>query len=85
MTTDLEARYSNLLKQTEVPWDSSRHLERCLGGGGQGMVYLSRRKGPGDFSLPVALKFFSPQPYDSPQNYGADGPRCVTGRQHSAR
>lgn len=69
MTTDLEARYSELIDQPEVPWDSNRHLERCLGGGGQGTVYLSRRRGSGDFSLPVALKFFSPQPYDSPQNY----------------
>lgn len=69
MKTDLDARYAELIDQSTVCWNSDRRLDRCLGGGGQGTVYLSHRSGAGDFSLPVALKFFSPEPYDSSQNY----------------
>lgn len=41
------------------------------------MVYLSRRSGAGDFSLPVALKFFSPTPYDSPEHYRSEMARMA--------
>lgn len=69
MTTDLQAEYSELIGRSEVCWSSDRRLDRCLGGGGQGTVYLSQRSGAAEFSLPVALKFFSPEPYDSPEHY----------------
>lgn len=69
MAEDSETGYDRLINQSGISWSADRRLERCLGGGGQGTVYLSRRCGAGDFSLPVALKFFSPQPYESPQHY----------------
>jgi hypothetical protein len=34
---------------------------RRLGAGGQGVVYLTTRRGAGEFKLPVALKIFSPE------------------------
>lgn len=37
--------------------------------GGQGIVYLSVRQGADNFSLPVALKIFSPKCYDDAQHY----------------
>jgi serine/threonine-protein kinase len=39
-------------------------LIRLLGQGGQGIVYLSERRGTDSFTLPVALKIFSPERYD---------------------
>ncbi len=42
---------------------------RVLGSGGQGTVMLAERRGAGEFSLPVALKFFSPRRFSSPQLY----------------
>jgi hypothetical protein len=38
--------------------------------GGQGVVYLSTRRGSDNFTLPVALKIFSPERYASEQAYG---------------
>src|SRR5207244_8483738 len=40
-----------------------------LGKGGQGVVYLSERRGADGFTLPVALKFFSPERYPDERGY----------------
>src|SRR5438270_289867 len=42
---------------------------RRLGSGGQGVVYLCERLGADCFTLPVALKVFSPEGYDSAGGY----------------
>ena len=42
---------------------------RVLGSGGQGIVYLSERRGTDSFTLPVALKVFSPERYESDRAY----------------
>ena len=50
-------------------WTTHHHLERLLGSGGQGVVYLigaARRDG---FTLPVAIKIFSPDRYDDERAY----------------
>jgi serine/threonine-protein kinase len=44
-------------------------LRRLLGTGGQGVVYLSERRGSDKFTLPVALKFFSPERFASERDY----------------
>ena len=40
-----------------------------LGKGGQGIVYLSERRGADNFTLPVALKFFSPERFPDERSY----------------
>ena len=40
-----------------------------LGKGGQGVVYLSERRGADGFTLPVALKFFSPERFPDERSY----------------
>lgn len=61
--------YQSILKQQKVSWTANRSLIQRLGVGGQGVVYLSVRQGADNFSLPVALKVFSPEPYDDVENY----------------
>jgi len=43
-----------------------------LGTGGQGAVYLGQRQGSDQFTIPVALKFFSPQSYRDYEAYEED-------------
>lgn len=69
MPSLLEEKYSLLLDMQQVRFSSRRQLVRQLGSGGQGVVYLSFRSGMEGFSLPVALKLFSPKPYKSSGHY----------------
>ena len=66
---ELLARYAELLDQGRLSWTEHHHLERQLGSGGQGVVYLSTRRGSDAFTVPVALKFFSPERYESEGQY----------------
>ena len=40
-----------------------------MGSGGQGVVYLTERRGTDNFTLPVALKIFSPERYEDERGY----------------
>jgi serine/threonine protein kinase len=66
---DLLARYSEMLAGGRLKWTEYHHLERRLGSGGQGVVYLSTRRGTDSFTLPVALKIFSPERYETEEQY----------------
>ena len=44
-------------------------VDRRLGSGGQGVVYLTERRGTDSFTLPVALKVFSPERYEDERSY----------------
>ena len=68
-SNEILRNYQSILKQQKVNWTASRSLIQRLGVGGQGVVYLSARQGADNFSLPVALKVFSPEPYDDVENY----------------
>ena len=52
-----------------MSWTEHLHLTRLLGSGGQGVVYLSERRGTDNFTLPVALKIFSPARYEDARSY----------------
>lgn len=67
---ELYGRYSELIASDRLGWTEHLRLNRLLGTGGQGVVYLSQRRGTDDFTLPVALKFFSPERYVSERAYG---------------
>ena len=69
---DLTDRYDGVIAAQRHSWTTHLKLIKELGRGGQGIVYLTRRLGSDDFTLPVALKIFSPERYPSPQEYDAD-------------
>lgn len=60
----LMAQYRAVIEQERMSWTEHHKLIRLLGRGGQGVVYLSQRRGTDNFTLPVALKIFSPEHYD---------------------
>ncbi|QDV74911.1 serine/threonine-protein kinase [Botrimarina mediterranea] len=62
-------RYDELLQSEKLGWTEHLRLKSLLGTGGQGVVYLSERRGADSFTLPVALKFFSPERYASEHAY----------------
>jgi serine/threonine-protein kinase len=66
---DLIDRYKALLDERRLVWIESHRILRHLGSGGQGVVYLSERLGADHFTLPVALKVFSPVGYESAPAY----------------
>jgi serine/threonine protein kinase len=65
----LTQRYQALLHDKRLNWTTHHRLLRLLGSGGQGMVYLSERRGTDGFTLPVAIKIFSPERYEDERKY----------------
>ena len=66
---DLFERYEHILDNQYMGWTEHLRFRRLLGTGGQGVVYLSDRRGSDNFTLPVALKVFSPEWFESHQSY----------------
>lgn len=62
-------RYDNLLQNRRVQWTTYHRFVRELGSGGQGIVYLSERKGADGFNQPVAMKVFSPERFPTALAY----------------
>ncbi|MEM1305443.1 MAG: serine/threonine protein kinase, partial [Planctomycetota bacterium] len=75
-------RYETLIRSERLGWTEHLRLNRLLGTGGQGVVYLSERRGTDGFTLPVALKFFSPERYRDERSYAEAMQRmaAVSGR-----
>jgi len=67
--SELNQHYQELLDNNRLQWTNRRTFARCLGVGGQGVVYLSAREGADGFSIPIALKLFSPKAYNSSALY----------------
>ncbi len=66
---ELYNHYRHLIQQPKLGWTEHLRLNRLLGTGGQGVVYLSERRGSDKFTLPVALKFFSPERFTDERAY----------------
>lgn len=66
---ELLESYSEILDEQRLSWTVHHRLIRRLGSGGQGVVYLSERRGTDQFTLPVAVKIFSPQRYPDARSY----------------
>ena len=62
-------RYRKLLDRQYLSWTDHYRMDRLLGTGGQGKVYLTRRRGADNFTLPIALKVFSPERYEDERSY----------------
>jgi len=69
---DLLARYQNIVNAQSLDWTRRYRKQRLLGSGGQGVVYLGERQGADQFTLPVALKIFSPESYRDADAYEED-------------
>jgi serine/threonine-protein kinase len=68
---ELMARYGEIIAGGRLSWTEYHNLTRRLGSGGQGIVFLTTRRGSDGFTLPVALKIFSPERYESEPLYDA--------------
>jgi serine/threonine-protein kinase len=66
---ELFERYLEILEARRLSWTGHVRLGRLLGRGGQGVVYLSERRGADGFTLPVAIKVLSPERYRDARAY----------------
>lgn len=66
---ELVERYAAALNEQRLSWTTHQKLIRLLGKGGQGVVYLSERRGADMFTLPIAIKIFSPARYEDARAY----------------
>jgi len=66
---ELLGRYHQIVEEQRLSWTEHHRLIRLLGAGGQGVVYLTERRGTDNFTLPVALKIFSPERYEDERSY----------------
>ena len=69
---DLVAQYDDLVSNKRLDWTTNLQIRKTLGSGGQGTVYLAIRTGSDNFTMPRAVKVFSPEQYSSPAAYDAD-------------
>jgi len=66
---DLLGHYRAITARGRLSWTGHIRLEKLLGAGGQGVVYLMHRRGADRFTLPVAIKIFSPERYLDARSY----------------
>ncbi len=66
---DLVERYQRFLQAKRFHWTVHHRLKKRLGSGGQGVVYLTELRGADGFTLPVALKVFTPECYEDGRAY----------------
>jgi len=66
---ELLTHYQTLVSEKRLSWTDHSHLTRLLGVGGQGVVYLSERRGTDAFTIPIAIKIFSPERYRNVVEY----------------
>ncbi|MEX0867404.1 MAG: serine/threonine-protein kinase [Pirellulales bacterium] len=62
-------KYTEIVNDQRFSWTAHHRFLRKLGSGGQGIVYLTERRGTDNFTLPVALKIFSPERFDTLSGY----------------
>ena len=73
----LRDRFNDICHQKRIGWQAERVFLRTLGVGGQGVVFLSERRGSAEFKLPLALKIFSPDRYADATSYKAEMTRLT--------
>jgi serine/threonine-protein kinase len=66
---ELLERYQSIVNEKRLNWTSHLRLKKRLGAGGQGVVYLTELRGTDDFTLPAALKVFSPERFPDSRAY----------------
>jgi eukaryotic-like serine/threonine-protein kinase len=66
---ELVPQYQEILTEGRLSWTNHLQLQKLLGSGGQGVVYQTELRGTDDFTLPAALKIFSPERFDDVHSY----------------
>jgi eukaryotic-like serine/threonine-protein kinase len=66
---ELVSQYQEILTEGRLHWTSHLRLLKLLGSGGQGVVYQTELRGTDTFTLPAALKIFSPERFDDVVSY----------------
>ncbi len=74
---ELLESYEQIIAGKRQSWTTHLRFMKKLGSGGQGEVYLTQRRGADDFTLPVALKIFSPERYPTLEEYEEDMARMA--------
>ena len=82
---ELVNRYDEIVEGKRHSWTTHLRLLKKLGEGGQGVVYLTERRGADAFTLPVALKVFSPERYPTIKDYEDDMLRMASVASKVAR
>ena len=66
---ELVDQYKHILTNRRLGWTNHLQLLKLLGSGGQGVVYQTELRGTDDFTLPAALKIFSPERFEDVHSY----------------
>lgn len=74
----LVSRYESILRNRKLSRTGHHHLRKLLGSGGQGEVFLTEQLGTDGFTLPLAMKFFSPERFENARQY-EDSMRRIAG------
>ena len=61
--------YTNIIQHQQHERHEKLSFTKMLGVGGQGVVYLTDRHGTDGFSLPIAIKVFSPERFNGEEPY----------------
>lgn len=88
MKNELISLYHTILAEKRLNWTSHLRLLKLLGAGGQGVVFQTELRGTDEFTLPAAIKIFSPDRFGEPGAYDeamkrmAHTAACVAQVQH---
>ena len=74
---ELYNAYEDIVEGGELNWRTQFSNLKLLGSGGQGFVFLGQRQGADGFTLPVALKVFSPESYRDGRAYDEEMARIA--------
>ncbi|MBW8885557.1 MAG: serine/threonine protein kinase, partial [Planctomycetia bacterium] len=66
---ELVDQYQRIITERRLSWTNHLQLLRLLGSGGQGRVYLTELRGTDGFTLPAAVKIFSPERFEDICSY----------------
>jgi len=77
--------YDGILHEQQLKWKTLMRFDKLLGAGGQGVVYLSQLGGADGFTLPIAVKIYSPERFRDADDYNRSMERAAQVAAHVAQ